>query len=78
MDKPGSDRRVEDALALANSSECIDKNGDVGYAVLQQIADPFGMLLEESHRVARLKVVSLEPLDDPPVAKLGQGDSRSK
>ncbi len=51
------DRRVDDALTLVDSLECVSEDPDVGDAILEQVTDPLGSLLEQPHRVARLKVL---------------------
>jgi hypothetical protein len=56
-DESRADGRVDNRLSLADAAERIDEDGDVDHALLQQIADPFGMLLQQRHRVARLDVL---------------------
>ena len=46
------DRRVEDALAFVDPPQRVDEHGDVGDALLEQVAGALGVLLEQAHRVA--------------------------
>ena len=51
VDEPGDDCGVQDSLAFRNPRQGVGHNADVGHALLEQVADPFRMLLEEPHRI---------------------------
>ena len=51
------DRRVDHRLAFGQSPERVDEDGGIADAILEQVAGPLGMLLEQPHREARLDVV---------------------
>ena len=55
--EPRDDRRVDDALAVGDALQRVDEHGDVGHALLEQVAGALGVLLEQAHRVVRLEVV---------------------
>ena len=56
-DEPRDDRGVHDGLAVDEPSQRVDEDRDVEHALLEQVADALGMLLEQAQRVARLDVV---------------------
>ena len=51
------DRRVDHAFSLGDPTEGVDENGNVEYALLEQVADPLWMVLDQPQRVAWLDVV---------------------
>lgn len=53
----GDDRRVNHALALMYASERVGQDTHAGHAFLEQVADPARVLLDQPHRVVRLKMV---------------------
>ena len=56
-EEPRDDRRIDDGLAIVDATQRVNEHGDVEDALLQEISDPLGMLLEEPQRVARLHVL---------------------
>ena len=56
-DEPRDDRRVDDGLAVVDAAQRVDEDRDVEDALLQEVSDLLGMLLEEPQRVARLHVL---------------------
>ena len=55
--QPRHDRRVDHALALVDPAQRVDQHREVGHALLEQVADALGRVLEQPQRVARLEVV---------------------
>ena len=55
--EPRDDRRVDHGLAVGDPPQRVDEDRDVEDALLEQVADALGMLLEQPHRVARLDVL---------------------
>jgi len=53
----GDDGRVDHGLALGDPAERIQEDHDVEDAVFEQVADSFGMLLEQPHRVVGLDIL---------------------
>ena len=53
----GHDRGVDDRFPVHDPPEGVDDRGDVGYPFLEQVPDPFGMILDEPDGIARLDVV---------------------
>ena len=51
------DRRVDDALARRDATHRIDDHAAVGHALLEQVADPRRVLLDQAHRVADVEVL---------------------
>ncbi len=64
----GDDRGVDHGLSGADPSERIHENCDVEDALLEQVADPLWMLLEEADCVARLHVMREQ--EDPDLGML--------
>ena len=56
-EEPGDDRRIDHCLAFGQPPERIDEDRGIADAVLEQVARPLGMLLEQPHRETRLDVV---------------------
>src|SRR6266511_5105112 len=56
-DEPRDDRRVDHGLSVGDPPQRVDEDCDVEDALLEQVADPFRMLLEQPQRIARLDVV---------------------
>ena len=54
------DRRVDDRLSVGDPPQRVDEDRDVEDALLEQVADPLRVLLEQPQRVARLDVVREE------------------
>src|SRR5262249_23377434 len=63
-EQPGDDRRVDDGLAVAEAAQGVDEAGDVVDAFFKQVADPFGVLLEQPHGVVRLDVLGQDEHPD--------------
>ena len=53
----GDDCRVDYRFPLYDPSEGIDHGRDVEHPFLEQIPDPFGMILDEPHGIARFDVL---------------------
>ena len=51
------DRRVDHGLAVGEPAQRVDEDRDVEDALLEQVADALGMVLEQAQRVARLDVL---------------------
>ena len=56
-EQPGDDRGVDHGLAVGDAAQRVDQDGDVEDALLEQVADALGVVLEQAHRVARLDVL---------------------
>ena len=56
-EKPRDDRRIDDGLPLAQPPQRVDERGRIVDAVLEQVAGPLGVILEQPHREARLDVL---------------------
>ena len=48
---------IDHALALADPPQRVGEHGDVGHALLEQVARALGHVLQQPHRVVRLEVV---------------------
>ena len=53
----GDDRRVDDRFPVHDPAEGVDHGRDVEHPFLEQIPDPFGMILDEAHGIARFDVL---------------------
>jgi hypothetical protein len=62
-DQARDDRGVDHRLPVHDAAQGVHHGGDVEDALLEQVADPFGLLLDEAHGVAGFDV-------------LGQGQAR--
>ena len=56
-EQPRDDARVDDRLAVRQPPERVDEDRGIADALLEQVAGALGILLEESHREARLDVL---------------------
>lgn len=64
-------RRIDHGLAFRDSAERVDEDRDGVDTLLQQVADPLGVLLEQPHRVARLDVLREDEHPDLPDERFG-------
>jgi DNA-binding CsgD family transcriptional regulator len=71
-EQPGQDRGVDDGFPVGEAAEGVDQVRDVEDAFFEQVADPFGVVFEQPHRVVRLDVLGQDPHADGgvPVADL--------
>src|SRR5439155_14366412 len=51
------DRGIDHRLSVADPPQCVHENCDVEDALLEQVADPLWMVLEQADCVARLNVM---------------------
>src|SRR5205823_5898595 len=56
-DEPGDDGRIEHAFVFVDPLERVDEEGDVFDAVLEQVARPLRVVLEQPHCVMGVEVV---------------------
>ena len=62
--QPRDDRWIDNALAFGNSSNRIAQHGNVVDPILEEIADPLWVLLEEPQRVAGIEVLGEDEHSD--------------
>jgi hypothetical protein len=67
-EEPGHNRRVDDCLAVGEAAKGVDQVRDVKDAFFEQVADPFGTFLKQSHRVVRFDVLGQDQHADAGVA----------
>jgi hypothetical protein len=60
----GDDRRVDHALALVHARDASASTPHAGHAFLEQVADTPWVMLDQPHRVMRLKVVGQDEHPD--------------
>ena len=56
-DESRDDRGVDDRLALRQTPQSVDEDGNVEDALLEQVADAFREFLDQPHRIACLDVL---------------------
>lgn len=56
-EQAGDDRGVDDRFPVHDPPEGVDDGGDVEYPFLEQVPDPFGMILDEPDGIARFDVL---------------------